>query len=282
MDVFVDFIPLILMLCALGCCAGFLAGLLGIGGGIVLVPGLYFILTLVQANTGFDPSHIMHICVGTSLAMIVPTGFSSARAHHKRDAVDFGVVRRIGAGIILGVIWATYVVNGLDGRTLTMFFASALPVFALFMMIGKARFVSSQQNDTTAFVNMKDRVAGVFIGFVSSLMGIGGATISVPYMSMSGMHMHRAVGTAAALGLVISVPAVLGFMVTGYGQANLPPFSIGYVSILAWVCVVPFGVLVAPIGVKVSHSVQVKPLRIGFAIFMILVALNMWRKILMG
>ncbi len=274
------FIPFVLMLFALGSVAGFLAGLLGVGGGIVLVPGLFFILSLAQEQMGFDPAHIMHICVGTSLAIIVPTGFSSARAHHKRGAVDFGLVRRIGAGVVVGVILATYVANGLEGRTLKMIFASALPVFAVLMMVGKKKFVSGAE--ATKPANVQNRIAGVFIGLVSSLIGIGGATLSVPYMSINGVTMHRAVGTASALGLVISIPATIGFMVIGYNQMNLPPLSIGYVNVLAWVCVIPVSVLMAPLGARVAHNIQVKPLRIGFAVFMILVALNMWRKILMG
>lgn len=280
MDDFIVFIPFVLMLFALGSVAGFLAGLLGVGGGIVLVPGLFYILSLAQVQMGFDPSHIMHICVGTSLAIIVPTGFSSARAHHKRGAVDFGLVRRIGAGVVIGVIFATYVANGLEGRTLKMIFASALPVFAALMIIGKKKFEGTQEQAQPA--QIQSRIAGVFIGLVSSLIGIGGATLSVPYMSMNGVPMHRAVGTASALGLVISIPASIGFMVIGYGQMNLPPLSVGYVNILAWACVIPVSVLIAPLGAKVAHNIQVKPLRIGFAVFMILVALNMWRKILMG
>ena len=280
MDQLFVFIPFVFMLFALGGAAGFLAGLLGVGGGIVLVPGLFFILTLAQEQLGFDPAHIMHICVGTSLAVIVPTGFSSARAHHKRGAVDFGLVRRIGVGVVVGVIIATYIANGLDGDRLKMIFASALPIFAGLMIIGRKKFEADAEDEKPK--NIQNRIAGVFIGFVSSLIGIGGATLSVPYMSMNGVTMHRAVGTASALGLVISVPAAIGFMVIGAGQANLPPFSIGYVNLLAWACIIPVSVLIAPLGARVAHNIQVKPLKIGFAIFMILVALNMWRKILMG
>jgi uncharacterized membrane protein YfcA len=280
MDTLFIFIPFVLMLLSLGVVAGFLAGLLGVGGGIVLVPGLFYILSLAQEQMGFDPSHIMHICVGTSLAIIVPTGFSSARAHHKRGAVDFGLVRRIGAGIVLGVIFATYVANGLEGATLKMIFASALPVFAALMIIGKKKFENTDEKAKPT--EIQNRIAGVVIGLLSSLIGIGGATLSVPYMSMNGVPMHRAVGTASALGLVISIPASIGFMVIGYGQMNLPPFSIGYVNIMAWACVIPVSVLIAPLGARVAHQIQVRPLRIGFAVFMVLVALNMWRKILMG
>ncbi len=280
MDEVSSLFPFVIMLLSLGVVAGFLAGLLGVGGGIVLVPGLFYILSIVQADMGFDPSYIMHICVGTSLAIIVPTGLSSARAHYRRDAVDFDLVRRIGVGIVIGVLFATYVVGGFDGRTLKMIFAGALPIFAALMVMGRAIFQTDGARESASPV--RHGLAGVLIGTLSTMIGIGGATLSVPYMSMSGVKMHRAVGTASALGLVIAVPASVGFAVIGWGQANLPPLSIGYVNIMAWACVIPASVLVAPIGAMVAHKIQVKPLRIGFAVFMVLVSLNMWRKILMG
>ena len=114
------------------------------------------------------------------------------------------------------------------------------------------------------------------------MIGIGGATLSVPYMSMHGIKMHRAVGTASALGLVISIPATIGFMIIGWNLDNLPPFSLGYVNALAWICIIPVSVMIAPLGAKAAHKISVRRLKITFAIFMIVVALNMWRKILMG
>lgn len=279
MDIIFQLLPVIFMCLGLGVVAGFLAGLLGVGGGIVLVPGLFYILSIVQSQIGFEPSHIMHICVGTSLAIIVPTGFSSVRAHHKKGAVDFNLVKQIGIGVVIGVLLATYIANGLEGRTLKMIFATALPIFAALMIVGRSKFQGGEHEPPS---KGRNGAAGVFIGMVSSLIGIGGATLSVPYMSMNGITMHRAVGTASALGLVISIPASIGFMIIGWGQDGLPPLSIGYVNVLAWACIIPVSVLIAPIGAKAAHKIKVKPLRIGFAIFMVLVALNMWRKILMG
>ncbi len=270
----------VFMLLSLGVIAGFLAGLLGVGGGMVLVPGLFYILSIMQERMGFDASYIMHICVGTSLAIIVPTGLASAWAHYKRGAVDLNLVRRIGVGIVFGVFLSTYVVGGFDGRTLKMIFAGALPIFAGLMIMGRGRFQS--EGDVENLSPVRHGLAGVVIGALSTMIGIGGATLSVPYMSMNGVLMHRAIGTASALGLVIAVPASIGFMVIGWGQVNMPPFSLGYVNVMAWACVIPASVLVAPIGARVTHKIQVKPLRIGFAVFMVLVALNMWRKILMG
>ena len=279
MDSLVDIIPLIIMLSSLGVVAGFLAGLLGVGGGIVLVPGLYFIFTLLQEDFGFDKAHLMHLSVGTSLAIIVPTGSSSAWAHHKKACVDFYLVKKIGLGIVTGVIASTLIAKGLDELTMRIIFATAILFFAGLMIVGRSRF---QAEDVNMPSPQKNYFAGTVIGSISTLIGIGGATISVPYMSLHGIKMHRAVGTASALGLVISVPATLGFIYNGWSQDNLPPFSLGYVNVLAWICIIPLSITIAPLGAKASHSINVKRLKTIFAIFMIFVALNMWRKILMG
>lgn len=275
----VDIIPLVLLLLSLGAVAGFLAGLLGVGGGIVLVPGLYYIFGSLQSQFGFDPAYLMHMSVATSLAIIVPTGSSSAFAHHKKGGVDFDLVKAIGGGIVIGVIVATWIAKGLDVQTMRMIFATALMIMACIMILGRSRF---QAEDGEPPKQPKTSIAGFVIGTISTMIGIGGATLSVPYMSMHGIKMHRAVGTASALGLVISIPATIGFMIIGWNLDNLPPFSLGYVNALAWICIIPVSVMIAPLGAKAAHKISVRRLKITFAIFMIVVALNMWRKILMG
>lgn len=275
----VDIIPLVLLLLSLGAVAGFLAGLLGVGGGIVLVPGLYYIFGSLQSQFGFDPAYLMHMSVATSLAIIVPTGSSSAFAHHKKGGVDFDLVKAIGGGIVIGVIVATWIAKGLDVQTMRMIFATALMIMACIMILGRSRF---QAEGGEPPKQPKTSIAGFVIGTISTMIGIGGATLSVPYMSMHGIKMHRAVGTASALGLVISIPATIGFMIIGWNLDNLPPFSLGYVNALAWICIIPVSVMIAPLGAKAAHKISVRRLKITFAIFMIVVALNMWRKILMG
>lgn len=278
MDIFVTFLPAILLLACLGTVAGFLAGLLGVGGGIVLVPGLYFVFHMLQPDMGFDPAYLMHLSVGTSLAIIVPTGFSSALSHKRKGSVDFMLVRNIGVGVVFGVMLATWIAQGLDATSMKMIFASAILVLAGIMIVNPSRFKLVGAEPKQPFTT----IAGFVIGGLSALIGIGGATLSVPYMSLHGISMHRAVGTASALGLVIAIPATLGFVFIGYGLDNLPPFSIGYVNILAWACIIPVSVSVAPFGASVAHKISVKHLKVIFAIFMVLVALNMWRKIFMG
>ncbi|MCB1782945.1 MAG: sulfite exporter TauE/SafE family protein [Alphaproteobacteria bacterium] len=263
-------------LAALGVVAGFLAGLLGVGGGIVLVPGLSFIFAMMSERLGLEGVDLMHLSVGTSLAVIVPTGLSSALAHYRRGAVDFTLVGGIGAGVLVGVAIATFIARDLSGDTMKMIFATAIVGLAGIMLINPARFKLAEAMPGRPM----QALAGLVIGGLSSLIGIGGATLSVPYMSLHNTPMHRAVGTASALGLVIAVPAAIGFMIIGRGADHLPPFSVGYVNFLAWVCIIPISVSIAPLGVRVAHKVSVSKLRKVFAVFMILVALNMWRKIL--
>ena len=272
-----DIIVLVLMLAALGSVAGFIAGLLGVGGGIVLVPGLYLVFTTLPDSMNINSQYLMHLCVGTSLAIIVPTGCSSMLAHRRYGAVDVEIIKSIGFGILIGVALATMIANKVDSLTLEIFFASAVILFAFAMVINPARYKWKKDLPTKPF----QAVAGSVIGFVSTLIGIGGATMSVPFMSVHGVDMRKAVGTASALGLVISIPASLGFVFIGQDAQNLPPFSFGFVNLLAWLCVVPVSVSFAPLGARLAHSVDKDRLRLFFASFIILVALNMWRKILM-
>ena len=263
-----DWVFLIVSLIGLGAVAGFLAGLLGIGGGVVLVPGLYAIFSLL----GFHSPYLMHIAVGTSLAIIVPTGFSSARSHWKKGAVDLELVRQIGSGIFIGVILGTLVISGLSGDTLKMIFASAILILALIMLFNPARFELVSQMPKQPVPGL----AGVVIGGISTLIGIGGATLSVPFMSLCKVPIHRAIGTAAALGLVISVPATLGSILIGWSEPSRLPLSLGFVNVAAWLCIIPVSVMVAPLGAWAAHKVPVKALKRGFAVFMIVVSIKMW------
>lgn len=254
-------------LLSLGGVAGFLAGLLGIGGGLVLVPGLYFGLQAL----GFQSAALMHVAVGTSLAVIIPTGLSSARAHWKRGAVRLDLVRKLGLGVLLGVACGTLIASQIDEQGMTLLFAFALAVLSLVMIFDPARFSPLHDVPPQPWMALSGAVIGIF----SSLMGIGGATISVPWMSMCRVPIHTAVGTASALGLVIAVPAALGFIVIGWGQVDLPPFSLGYINFLAWPLIIPASVLAAPWGAKLAHSVSVARLRKFFAAFLMVVAAKM-------
>lgn len=268
----IEYLPLLLILASIGVLAGYLAGLLGIGGGIVLVPGLYYSLT----SLGYNPEYMMHLAVGTSLAIIVPTGFSSARSHWKKGAVGMDLVKRIGIGIVIGVVLGTIIADKLDAESMKMIFAVALMILAAIMVVNPARFNLLKDVPGQPWSGL----AGMFIGTLSTLMGIGGATISVPYMSICGVKIHKAVGTASALGMVISIPAAIGFMVIGNGQAGMPPLSVGYVNFLAWLLIIPFSVMAAPLGAKAAHALPVNTLRLAFAVFMVFVSLRMLWSVL--
>ncbi len=271
MDMILLWIPVLL---GLGAVSGFLAGLLGIGGGIVLVPGLFFALNAF----GYDGDHVMHIAIGTSLAIIIPTGVSSVRAHWKHGAVQIDLVRRIGIGILAGVAVGTVIANHITGETLNIIFAGALLLLAVIMASDPSRFSLADKVPGQPWSAMM----GAVIGMLSTLMGIGGATISVPYMTLHRVPIHQAIATASALGLLISIPAALGFILIGWGVSGLPPFSVGYVNLLACAVIVPASVLMAPFGARVAHRVAVRPLRRIFAIFIAVVAVRMWYEVAGG
>ena len=258
---------LIPLLIILGLAAGFMAGLLGIGGGIILVPGIYFLFKTL----GYSETVLMHLAVGTSLAIIIPTGFSSARAHFKRGAVIFDLVKHIGPGIVLGVVAGTIIANLLSGHELTLLFAIALVCFSLLMQIPP----KVREDSAHAIGQARGTIGGFFVGALSSLMGIGGATLNVPFMTLNGIGIHNAVATASALGPFIALPGTIGFAVIGWDAAGLPPFSLGYINLLAFALIAPISFLAAPYGAAAAHKVSVAALRRIFSAFLILVALKM-------
>lgn len=262
------------LLAVLGLVAGFLAGLLGVGGGMILVPGLFFSLEAL----GFSSAYTMHIAVGTSLAIIVPTGLSSARAHAKRGAVRPDLVRLIGPGIIAGVAAGTLIAARISGDDLRLVFAVSLLVLAALMTLDPQRFRLADSLPPRPW----PALAGGVIGLLSTLMGIGGATVSVPYMTLYRVPIHQAVGTASALGLIISIPAAFGFILIGWGKDSLPPFSFGYINLLAAAMIVPFSVLAAPWGAHTAHRVSVVALRRAFAVFLMIVSLRMLYDVAYG
>lgn len=257
-------VPLLILL---GLTAGFMAGLLGIGGGIILVPGIFFLFKTL----GYSETVLMHVAVGTSLAIIIPTGFSSARAHFARGAVKIELLKHIGPGIVLGVVAGTLIARLLSGHELTMLFALALLCFALLMQIPPK--VREKASHTIG--QAKGTIGGFVVGTLSSLMGIGGATLNVPFMTLNGINIHNAVATASALGPFIALPGTIGFMVIGWGEAGLPPFSLGYINLLAFALIAPLSFFAAPYGATAAHKVSVTTLRRIFSAFLVVVALKM-------
>lgn len=247
-------------LAASGLLAGLLAGLLGVGGGIVVVPMLYHLLGLV----GVDEDVRMHLAVGTSLATIVPTSISSLRAHARRGAVDGAILRGWGPWIAAGVLCGTAVAVVSDGEVLTAVFAAVAVVVALHMAFGKETWRLADAPPAGA----RRAAYGFGIGGFSAMMGIGGGTLSVPVLTLHGVPVHRAVGTASAIGLVIAVPGSIGFAVAGWGEPDLPPLSLGHVSLVGLALLTPTMVLAAPWGARLAHSLDRVWLRRAFALFL--------------
>jgi len=255
-----------------GIIAGFLAGLLGVGGGIVIVPILYFVFGYL----GIDDEIRMHLAIGTSLATIVPTSIRASLSHHGKGAFDVALFRHWAPGIFVGALIGTWLANLVSFTTLTAVFAVVALCVALHLGFGNTAW---QLRSTTARGARLASLTGI-IGTLSAMMGIGGGTLSVPVMTLFGIPIHRAVGTAAGFGLVIAVPATVGFMLGGYGVPGLPPLSVGYVNWLGFALIVPATVLTVPLGSRLAHALDPAPLRKIFALFLGLTASRMFWDVL--
>ncbi|MDO5644049.1 MAG: sulfite exporter TauE/SafE family protein [Paracoccus sp. (in: a-proteobacteria)] len=256
------------MLAATGALAGVLAGLLGVGGGIVLVPAFFYLFSAA----GYGSDDLMQICLATSLATIVVTSVRSVMAHHRKDAVDWQILKDWALGIALGAAAGVVMVASLRTHTLQIIFGVLVAVIALYMMFGRA---SWRLADEMPQGPVKYLLAAV-TGFLSVLLGIGGGSIGVPLMTLHGRPIHRAVATAAGFGALIAAPSALLFLLTP--TENAPPGTIGAVNIPAFLIVIAMTLLTAPYGATLAHRLDAKMLKKVFAGFLMLVALNMLRK----
>lgn len=263
---------LIGLMIALGLAGGFVAGLLGVGGGTVFVPGLYYVFK----HLGYPEDELMLLSVGTSLAIIIPTGISSARAHHKKGAFSFDLVKKIGLGILMGVGIGTYLADYLGGFALQVIFAVCIFLVAILVLIDTKRFSLGSELPHSPWPTF----AGMFNGTISTVMGIGGGMLNVPYMTLYGVPVHKAVGCAAALGVLVAGPGALGFILIGQDGHDLPPLSLGYVNLIAAGCIIPLSVFAAPWGARLAHYFSVKALKRVFAIYLVFVGLKMTLDIL--
>ena len=275
MDIaFIDLAALVAFLLVVGAVAGVLAGLLGVGGGIVIVPALFYVFT----GLGFPDATLMHVCVATSLATIVLTSARSVASHNKKGAVDWDMLKSwapfIAVGAVLGVIAA----DRLRSDSLMLVFGVMAMIVALHMAFGRE---SWRLGDNPPEGGSKGAWA-TGVGFMSVLMGIGGGTFGVPLLSLYGVAVHRAVATAAGFGLIIAVPSVIGFVLSGMAAPDRPEFTLGYIHVPAFAIIVPMTVLCAPLGVKLAHSLNPRPLKLLFAFFLAVTALNMLRRALYG
>ena len=262
-----ELVSLIVAMILTGAVAGVLAGLLGVGGGIVFVPALEAALAIV----GVDASVRMHIAVATSLATIIPTSISSAAAHNRKNAIDMGVVRYWSPFIFMGAVAGIVIAANVTGQVLAAVFAVVALSVALNMM--------RPSQEKTIWSDVPHGIAGFLIptgiGSISTLMGIGGGSMSVPAMTLMSRPIHVAVGTSALLGLVIAVPATVGYVIAGWDNQLLPEWNLGYVSLIGFVAITPATVLFAPLGAKLAHALSHRWLSLLFGIFLFIVAIRM-------
>ena len=265
---FIWYLSLAIALLSTGVIAGLLAGLLGVGGGIVIVPVLYHVFTLL----GIDETLKMHIAVGTSLATIVPTSIASSIAHYKKGNIDKNLVSQLIPGVLVGVIVGTYSSGLISSGALTIIFAVIALMVSGNMILGSKSF---QINDRLPSRPGTTLIA-TCIGSLSALMGIGGGTLSVPILNAFKVPMHKAVGTGAALGILISIPGSAGFIYNGLGAENLPPLSIGYLNLIGFALITPTTMKMAPIGAEIGHKIDQNLLKKLFAVFLGLTSLKMF------
>ncbi len=258
---------LIAGLLATGAIGGILAGLLGVGGGIVVVPALFWVLTLLD----FPSDISSHLAVATSLATIIPTSISSMRAHAKRGTVDVSLLKLWGPAIVVGALIGGLLSKVIPGDGLRLVFGTVGILVAINMAIPKT-LVLAPALPASRIVN---RAIAMVIGLISSLMGIGGGTLSVPTLSAFSFPVHKAVGTASAMGLMIAVPGVLGFVWSGWDVAGRSPLSLGYVNLAAVAIIAPVSFLMAPLGARLAHALNPRMLKIAFAVFLLITAVRM-------
>ena len=250
-----------------GVVAGILAGLLGVGGGIVIVPVLFWIFGLLALPAATS----MHLAVGSSLATIIATSWASMRAHRRRGSVDESLLRRWGPAIFVGAAIGGVAAKFINGDGLRLFFG----VIALLVAINMALPRQLKVSDALPKSGLANRAIAAVIGLFSALMGIGGGTLSVPTLTAFSFPIHRAVGTASVIGMLIAIPAVAGFIWSGLGVPQRPPLSLGYVSLPAAALIFPMTMMMAPIGVKLAHRLNQRRLKIAFAVFLFITALRM-------
>lgn len=258
------------MLAGIGAFAGVLAGLLGVGGGIVLVPAFFYAFQTL----GYDGPQLMQVCLATSLATIIVTSVRSVLSHNKKGAVAWDILRSWAPGIVVGAILGMLVASSLRSSTLQALFGVLGIIVGLYMGFGRAEWRLGQMMPK----GILRAAMSPGLGFLSVLMGIGGGSFGVPVMSLFNTPIHRAVATAAGFGVIIAVPAVAGFLMLEIDPVSRPPYTIGAVNLVAFGIVIAMTLITAPIGVRLAHAMDPKPLKRIFAVFLTLVAVNMLRK----
>ena len=243
---------------------GFVAGLFGIGGGLITVPFLYYIF----GSLGIDQQYIMHLAVGTSFAIIIPTSTASVLTHHKFKAVDFDIVKSYGIFVVLGVIVGTIFAASLKTKSLVLFFSIIIFSLSVYLLLLKEK-----KNGVIIKIKLHLKIIlGFMVGFISAPMGIGGAVMNVPILKFFGYSINRAIGSSAAIGFLISLFGATGFLISGiYLKTNLP-LSIGFLNIPAFLIFIPITTFMAKIGARTVHRIDKNKVSKFFGIFLLIIA----------
>ena len=262
-----EIIHLLLVLSIAAAIAGFMAGLLGVGGGIIMVPALYYAFTVLD----FDIVTRMHLSVGTSLAIIIPTSIISTKTHIEHDAVDFKMIKSFGIFILLGVIIGTFLAVNLKTPALVLFFSIFALMVGLFFIVLREQLVENPKKISNFIKN----ISGVIIGFISVPLGIGGGSLMVPFMRTFGYDLRKSIGTAAGIGFLIAVSGTTTMIIGGNLIDNInTPFSIGYINLLGFAVFVPVTMIMARLGAKTVYKINKKILSKIFGIFLIIVSIR--------
>lgn len=262
-----EIINLLAVLAISAAVAGFIAGLLGVGGGIIMVPALYYAFTVLD----FDIVTRMHLSLGTSLAIIIPTSIISTKTHMEYDAVDFKMVKSFGIFILLGVIAGTSLAVNLKTPTLILFFSVFAFMVGLFFIFLREKLVENPKKISNIIKN----ISGVIIGFISVPLGIGGGSLMVPFMRTIGYNIRKSIGTAAATGILIAISGTTTMIISGKIIDNInTPFSFGYINLLGFIVFVPVTMVMARLGAKAVYKIDKKLLSKIFGTFLIIVSVR--------
>ncbi len=262
-----EIINLLFVLSIAASIAGFMAGLLGVGGGIIIVPALYYAFTVLD----FDIVTRMHLSVGTSLAIIIPTSIISTKTHMEYDAVDFKLIKSFGFFILLGVIGGTFLAVNLKTPAFILFFSIMAFIVGLFFIFFREQLLKNPKMISDSAKN----ISGIIIGFISVLLGIGGGSLMVPFMRTFGYDIRRSIGTAAGVGFLIAVFGTITMISGGKIVNNVStPYSIGYVNLLGFLVFVPVTMLMARVGAKAVYKIEKNILSKIFGIFLIVVSIR--------
>ena len=247
--------------------AGFMAGLLGVGGGIIIVPALYYAFTVLD----FELVTRMHLAVGTSLAIIIPTSIISTKTHMEYDAVDFKMVKSFGLFILIGVVLGTFLAVNLKTPTLVLFFSIFAFMVGLFFIFLREKLVENPKTIS----NIVKNISGIVIGFISVPLGIGGGSLMVPFMRTFGYDIRKSIGTAAAVGFLISLSGTITMIMGGKIIDNInTPFSVGYINLLGFAVFVPVTMIMARLGAKAVYKINKKLLSKIFGTFLLIVSVR--------